>query len=107
MMDENLIVGKDMSLKQVMERITYNRRGVAFVCENKKLIGLISDGDIRRAILSGSNLMTPVHKIMNTNPISTEKTDKKELKELCEKSKISAIPIVNSDNELIDVFFYQ
>lgn len=40
-----------------------------FVTENERLLGSITDGDIRRWILQNGNLEQPVMYVMNDKPI--------------------------------------
>lgn len=42
---------------------------VTVVGEKDRLMGVVSEGDLRRAILSGNSLNTPLEKIMNVSPI--------------------------------------
>lgn len=42
---------------------------VTVVAESDRLCGIVSEGDLRRAILSGNSLMTPIEKVMNTTPV--------------------------------------
>ena len=50
---EKFIIKLPISLNDVLKKINYNTKGVVFVvsCKNQ-LVGSISDGDIRRAILN-------------------------------------------------------
>ncbi|WP_018702968.1 nucleotidyltransferase family protein [Anaeromusa acidaminophila] len=40
------------------------------VDENDRLLGTVTDGDVRRAILKGSDLSNPVEKVMNSKPVT-------------------------------------
>jgi dTDP-glucose pyrophosphorylase len=69
--------------------------------ENEKLIGVVTDGDIRRALLVNEPLDTSVTKIMNSRPITaTIEATRKDLIQIMEKKGIEVIPIVSKD-ELI------
>ena len=64
-------------------------------------MGIITDGDLRRAVLGKINLSDPVEKIMNKKPILVnEKSDKKKILSLMEKYKITQIPVINSKKEV-------
>ena len=61
-----VIINKKANLSDVIKKININTYGICFVVDEKKrLIGSISDGDIRKKILRGINLNTQVNKIMN------------------------------------------
>lgn len=65
-----ILVTKDTSIKETMRTIDQGRLGIAFVIDkNKRILGVVSDGDIRRAILEGINIEKPIEEIMNKDPI--------------------------------------
>ena len=53
---KKLIVEKDYSLKQALSVIEKGGQKVAFVVENQKFLNIITDGDIRRALLKNLNI---------------------------------------------------
>ena len=61
---KKLIVEKDYSLKQALSIIEKGGQKVAFVVENQKFLNIITDGDIRRALLKKYNLDTKISKII-------------------------------------------
>jgi perosamine synthetase len=93
------------TIKEAMERL--NEAGfkiVLVVDKNKKLIGVLTDGDIRRALLSKKNLNSSIKEIIIKNPITAlEKTSAVELLELMINKGIQQIPIVNNYNIPVDI----
>ena len=76
------------NLKQVMQKIDQNGYGVALVVdENCFLHGIVTDGDIRRSILQGISLDTPINKIMNSAFVSVplEYSPQQIIKLMCRK----------------------
>ena len=47
---------------------------VAVVDEDDRLCGVVSSGDLRKAILNGHNADTPLQAVMNASPISIRRT---------------------------------
>jgi Predicted pyridoxal phosphate-dependent enzyme apparently involved in regulation of cell wall biogenesis len=83
-------------------------RGVFVVGDGKKLFGVITDGDIRRALLSGKDLQTKVGEIMNTNMVtSTRQTPADQILDKMIKNGIQLIPIVDDKNVIVDVVLLQ
>ncbi len=67
-------VNPQQSLKEVVVELTLKPLGAALVMDGKQLCGLITDGDIRRAIQSGKALESiTAADMMTTNPISVSK----------------------------------
>ena len=70
------------------------------VNEKKKLIGLITDGDIRRAFLAGAALETPVEEIMTARPVKVkEGTTQLAITALMMQRKIRHLPVVNENGQ--------
>lgn len=94
------------SLIEAINAIEKSKKRIAIVLdENKKLIGTLTDGDVRRCLLHGGDLKTEVSDAMNRFPISAKDTTSPEdLFKLMQKNNILTIPIVNQDNIFIKLF---
>lgn len=104
--ENNLFVVKNNTpLKKAMEIISANHQGaVAVVDEQEKLVGILSDGDIRRALLRDSSLITPVEKIMNVNYIFYQEGVDDLPEEIFKRNKgITILPFINKEHKLIDI----
>lgn len=79
-------------------------RGVALlVDEQGRLIGLATDGDIRRGLASGCDIDSPISQVMNRQFIkATEQTSPHHLLRLFEKS-IKNIPIIDDEGRPLDL----
>lgn len=54
---EKLCVSPDATVRQAMEAMNVGARGIVLVCDgDDRLIGTLTDGDIRRALLGGASL---------------------------------------------------
>ena len=100
-----LAVKKTVTIKEIMRRIDVAGIRIALVVDNdKRLIGVATDGDIRRAILSGKNLDKEVGEIMIMNPISArEGSSANDLLKIMIRKGIQEIPLVNQEGVLTDV----
>src|SRR5689334_3526886 len=59
------VVTPDTTIRAAVECINANTKGVALVLdESNRLEGTITDGDIRRAVLAGINLSSPLRKLL-------------------------------------------
>lgn len=62
---KELILSDSANIKDALSLIDNNAQGICFVVNSeKKLVGLITDGDLRRAILNGSGLEASVKNVM-------------------------------------------
>ena len=90
-----ILVGSKM--QDAMELLNHSFRLVLVVDKQNKLLGVISDGDVRRALLNGINLTHPVENIMNKNPTTAEMgATPEEINALIHKNDIGSVPILDS-----------
>lgn len=89
------------AIKEIEE--SYSR--IAIVADlNKKLIGTLTDGDIRRHLLSGGNLTNKISQVMNRNPIYAYENSSDDLIiDLMKKNNINSIPIVDINKYLVEL----
>jgi dTDP-glucose pyrophosphorylase len=74
------------------------------VDDNQKLLGTVTDGDIRRAIMRHVSLSEPVNTIMNVSPfVMHESEEKQKVRALLEREGILQVPIVNDENEVVGI----
>ena len=100
---KKIIISFNCSIFEAIKLINRNTFGICFVVDNKKkLIGSISDGDIRRKIIKKYDFSKPVSKIMNKKVKSFHylKNPEKIFKSLNENIKI--IPLLNDHHEVVD-----
>lgn len=102
--DMQKIIGMaDITLARAMQEIDSNASGILFlVDENRRIIACITDGDIRRFLLSGGKLDAPAIQAANQNPKSARTFD--EAKKLFHKEDFVIIPIVDSDGIIVDFY---
>lgn len=102
-----LFVSPDTTVRAVMECINGTLRGIALVVDAEgKLLGTITDGDIRRAMLSNPSTDQPAIKIMSSNgePVTAaENTEPAELLRLMVEHSVRQLPLLDSGGRLVDL----
>lgn len=95
-MDRPLKVG--CALVNAIEAIELSLRRIAVVLsDDGALLGTLTDGDIRRCLLAGGTLQTPVESAMNRSPLIALETSPKELMlEIMKSGNVLALPLVDS-----------
>jgi CBS domain-containing protein len=91
------------TIKDAMMKITANKHRVVIVLDGNKVVGTVSDGDIRRALLKEVLPISPVEKIMNLNCRTTTERHPERLAEIMAHEQVTVLPIVGDDNEFLDV----
>ena len=101
-MSSNHLLPTD-TLVDAIREIELNVERIAIVSsEDNRLLGTITDGDIRRHILQGHALQGLVSDVMNSSPI-TVTTDREDnlLSRLFEENNIRGIPLIDNNNKFI------
>ncbi len=100
---DQLLVKSDQNLTEVLKVIDSNAQGVCFVVdENGKMIGVLTDGDIRRAFINKADLTTIAAEVMNPSFISFPMgTGKEDLIQHL-SSKIRHIPLLDNNGLPVD-----
>ena len=94
---KNVIVSPTQTIREALVVIDISALRVALVVANDNtLLGVVTDGDIRRGLLRNLSLDAAVSEVMNLNPITASpQVSKDELIEIMERRSILAIPIVD------------
>ncbi len=110
-MEKNIkkfMITKDISIKEAMRKMGAAGEKILFVVdENKCLVGSVSDGDIRRWVLSEGGLTESVDKLYNKKPITVnEDYDVQAVKEMMLEDKIEWIPVIDKKRDIQDVLLW-
>lgn len=100
---EKLKCSCDATIKEVMMCIDQNAKGAAFLSDkDDRLIGVMTDGDIRRLLISGHGMNDPIEEHIRKEFVYAKAgTDTIDLiKKL--NGRIKIIPIVNEKMQLVD-----
>lgn len=109
---QSLLVTPDVSIKLTMQKLNETAEKILFVVDNKNtLLGTITDGDIRRGLISGFAFNVNIENIFCKNSISVQ-SNTPNLKEYIRKlfltnpKKIGQIPIIDDDKKIVDVVLW-
>lgn len=97
------IIGEKCKVIEAMRIIDCNEEKIVFVCDGNTLRGTISDGDIRRYIISGGDVQDTVNLVANYKPICLHILNASSAKKMMRDTGVKAIPIVNDQNEIIRI----
>lgn len=104
---KDVLVAPNVTILEAMKIIDETTmQFVAVVDDDMRLLGTVTDGDIRRAILKGTPTEELIEAVMNRNP----KTLASELKESKKqrafvKTGLNQVPIINEDRQVVSILF--
>ena len=95
------IVNEAISLKDALIEVTEKKLGVTLVSDGKKVVGIFTDGDLRRCLNDDVDLnKTPIKDVMTTNFKSIKCNDLAiDAAEIMEKNKIFSLVVNSSTNQ--------
>ena len=107
MYKENLpVLSPDTKLGEAVMCVTKGRLGICIAVEDGKVLGLVTDGDIRRAMESSQNrfFSLTVNDIMTRNPKTVSVNARiDDIDRIMNTNKIHCVLVVDSNNNLLGV----
>lgn len=101
----NLIVKTDITIRHAMKALDETALKCLFVVnEKEKFLGTLTDGDLRRGILSGKSFDDTINDCYNNNSVYffSEDFDTKKAKDILLSKKIDLIPILKQNKKIFD-----
>ena len=81
---------------------------VLVVDENQRLLGTLTDGDVRRGLLHGKTLETPVERLMNRRFRFVQSgEDQSSVIEMMHREMLSQIPVLDSQHRVVKLLLLQ
>lgn len=107
---QDLLIPLGTTIKQAMRDLNASAQKILFVTDEKNhLLGTVTDGDIRRAIIRGSGLTNKIDTIMNQHFIFLNRKSTallEEAKEIMVEKEIEQLPILEDDGVVVDVILW-
>jgi dTDP-glucose pyrophosphorylase len=103
---KDTLVPLGSSIKDAISTINQSNAQLALVVDPESVLhGIVTDGDIRRAILAGIQLDAEVSEIMTRNPFSlSEGSSRKDVLFLMQREVIHHVPILDIKNRVVDLY---
>ncbi len=111
---KHFTIQNEQTIIDAIECINRNAKGIALVVDNNRvLLGTVTDGDIRRIILKGIQIESPVQAMIDSKhsdagiyskPITASvDTDDLSLAELMKAYSIRQIPLINDSGQVMEL----
>ena len=101
------ILSPDHQIKDAITNLNKTNLQIVLISKKNKLVGTITDGDIRRSLLKGYSLNEKVSKIMKKNFINVnQKISYTEAKDIMRAKSILQIPILSKDKKIVGLHIW-
>ena len=100
---KSVVIKADATIRDAMRIIDDTALRIVLVCnEQYKLLGTVTDGDIRRGLLVDCEMQDSVSRVMNKQPITATVMDTRQQRlKLMDKDDLLSLPIVDDNNCIV------
>lgn len=107
-MFRNRDIKPDASLISALKQMDALDKKLLILVDNDKFVGLLSAGDIQRAIIQNKPLETPIIEVIRKINRVAKPTDSLDsIRQMMLKFRMELCPVVNERNEIIEVYFWE
>lgn len=104
---KNLIISPTLSLMATMKYMDEQHVKSLLVCDKSVFVGMITLGDIQRAIIKDIPLTSSIIEILDSNKEYCSITDTKDtIKEKMYHLRAECMPVINPAGEIVDVYLW-
>lgn len=102
----NYIANIGLSIMEAMKQIDHNTAGLVYVTDNDgRLIGCLTDGDIRRWIIRYGSVEGTVSDAMFREPKFIREDARDTAVNLMKENKLYSLAVVDDDKHIVDIIF--
>ncbi len=104
-MDKNIFkINIESTIREALELINLNKNGAIFVEKMDSIVGIITDGDIRRSLLKDVTIDEKINSIINSKFVYLleEQATRENILKLLD-NKIKLIPILDKSKKLVSI----
>lgn len=100
---KNVLLKPTDSIRSALDVINKEALRVALIVDKEeRLVGVVTDGDIRRAILAQMDLNSPISQVMNRTPVTANQMQSRsDILVLMKQRSVLSVPIVDAQNRLL------
>jgi len=106
-MQKDLFIKKTETIKSVLKKLGDSAEKVLLIVDDngRKLLGTITDGDIRSLILRGGGLSGSIEGIYNEHPLFIHEKDYEPsvIRDIFLNKKVTMLPVVDEDMNVVDL----
>ena len=97
------LLKSDRTTQEAAELLTANSLRIVLVVDNEnRLLGTVTDGDIRRALMTGNTMTAPVMMVMQKDPITmTQGDSRQQALQIMREKDLLHLPVLDSNGVVV------
>lgn len=99
----DILIHEDQSVLDALKRLNNSAKGILFLVRQERLVGAVSDGDIRRWLLKDGKLTDKVSAVANYSPCYIKDSERNNARQIMNGRHIQALPVVDDNLRILDV----
>lgn len=104
---KQICIDSKATVLSALKQMDVTRRKLLIVTDGEKYRSVLSIGDIQRAIIKGDSMDEPIEKILRpSTKVAKTSQDRSEVELYVKEHKNEFMPIMDEDNNLVDVVFW-
>ena len=102
-------VNQKITIREAMKKLNESGHKCLVIVEKNRLMGTLSDGDLRKAILQGYQWIAHMENFYQKTPtiLMHKEYSTADAKKLFIKNKFDIIPVIDENSNLVDVLFWE
>lgn len=106
---KSISLAADANIRQALTLLDQQAMQIVLlVSEDGRLLGTVTDGDIRRGLLRGETLDSPVKTVVNSNPtIGYEAETEIVWQQHIKRKSLRHLPILNAQNQVVGLYYHK
>lgn len=102
------IISKSASLLEAMKLMDYIDHKLLIIAEGQTFLGLLSAGDIQRAIIGDIPLDTTVTEVTRDNiKVASPADSFEKIKELMFRYRMELCPVLDKEKKILEIYFWE
>ena len=104
---QQICIDSKASILAALKQMDVSKHKLLIVTDSDRFFSMLSIGDIQRAIIKGVGMSQPITDILRANTkVATIHDDKEALRKQVKDHKNEFMPIIDDDNNIVDVIFW-
>jgi dTDP-glucose pyrophosphorylase/CBS domain-containing protein len=97
------LLESDRTIQEAAELLTANSLRIVLVVDNRnRLLGTVTDGDIRRALMTGTTMIAPVTAVMQKDPVAmTQGDSRRQASQIMREKDLLHLPVLDSNGVVV------